>query len=140
MAEPTPIGCRGGCGAKQPDDEAYRATVAMLMMHAKPAKKVTREEILEIAAMSVDDLRRRTVVARDWHRLFASCLDGLPELQELGAPPDGCWFPRDIRRVVENLLTRNARLKSIAPTAKAEAGGAIAKETASGIMAPAVRG
>lgn len=86
--------------------DAYRTTVAMLMTHAKPAKHVSHEEVLEIAAMPPDELRRRAVVARDWHRLFSMSLDGLPELQELGAPPDGCWFPRDIRRVVELLLAR----------------------------------
>lgn len=86
--------------------EDYRATVAMLLTHAKRAKNVSHEEVLEIAAMSPDELRRRAVVARDWHRLFSRCLDDLPELQALGAPPDGCWFPRDIRRVVEMLVTQ----------------------------------
>lgn len=94
-----------GATALDPVD-AYRATVAMLMAHARHAKQVSHEEVLEIAAMSQDELRRRAVVARDWHRLFSMSLDGLPELQALGAPPDGCWFPRDIRRVVELLLAR----------------------------------
>lgn len=88
--------------------EDYRATVAMLLQHAKRAKHVSHEEVLEIAAMSADELRRRAVVARDWHRLFSMCLDGLPQLQALGAPPDGCWFPRDIRRVVEMLMAQGA--------------------------------
>mgnify|MGYP006144350577 FL=1 len=88
--------------------EDYRATVAMLLQHAKRAKHVSHEEVLEIAAMSADELRRRAVVARDWHRLFSMCLDGLPLLQALGAPPDGCWFPRDIRRVVEMLIAQGA--------------------------------
>lgn len=88
--------------------EDYRATVAMLLQHAKRAKHVSHEEVLEIAAMSADELRRRAVVARDWHRLFSMCLDGLPPLQALGAPPDGCWFPRDIRRVVEMLMAQGA--------------------------------
>lgn len=87
--------------------DSYRATVAMLLAHAKQARHVSQEEVLEIAAMSPDDLRRRAVVARDWHRLFSRCLDGLPELQALGAPPDGCWFPRDIRRVVEILVAQS---------------------------------
>jgi hypothetical protein len=86
--------------------EAYRATVSMLLAHARRAKHVSHEEILELAAMDVDELRRRAVVARDWHRLFSKCLDGLPALQALGAPPDGCWFPKDIRRVVEALLSK----------------------------------
>lgn len=84
--------------------EAFRATVAMLLVHAKPATQVSHAEVLEIAAMAPDELRRRAVVARDWHRLFAQCLDGIPELKKLGAPPDGCWSPRTIRRVVEALL------------------------------------
>ncbi len=86
--------------------DVYRATVSMLLVHAKRATQISHEDVLEIAAMPADELRRRALVARDWHRLFAQCLDGIPELQALGAPPDGCWFPRDIRRIVEGLVGR----------------------------------
>lgn len=86
--------------------DAYRATVSMLLAHARRGTQITHDDVLEIAAMSADELRRRAIVARDWHRLFAQCLDGIPELQALGAPPDGCWFPRDIRRVVKALLAQ----------------------------------
>lgn len=85
---------------------AYEATIAMLQHHAKPSKEITQEDILEVACMDVNELRRRHLVQRDWHRLFAKCLDGLPELQALGGSPDGCWLPRDIRKVVEALIAK----------------------------------
>lgn len=85
---------------------SIRSTVAMLLAHSKGATQVSLEEILEIAAMPADELRRRAIVGRDWHRLFAKCLDAIPELQPLGGSPDGCWMPRDIRRVVMRLLNK----------------------------------
>jgi hypothetical protein len=90
--------------------EAYRATVSMLLAHTNRASKVTIDDIHEVAAMDADELRRRTLVNRDWHRLYACSLDGLPDLGKLGiaVPPEGCWMPKDIRRVVEVLLKRAA--------------------------------
>jgi hypothetical protein len=94
--------------------EAFRATVRMLQIHAQRAKHLDQDTILEIAAMDPDELRRRAVVARDWHRSYQKCLDGMPQLLDRqrfgrnigGTAPDGCWFPREIRSTVERLLER----------------------------------
>ena len=86
MAEPTPIGCRGGCGAKQADDEAamHAGWLYLQITNGWRCGKCERE------------LRA------------ASSIVGMGD--DAGDP--------------------------LAPTDR----GAIAKETASGIMAPAVRG
>lgn len=97
----------GGEKGEASGPEIYIARVAMLREHAKQAKTVTEEDVLDAASMDADELRRRYLVQKDWHRLFAKCLDGLPFAQHGingGTCPDGCWFPRDIRAIVERLL------------------------------------
>lgn len=89
-------------------EESYRATVRELQELAKRAPRVTQQDVFDIAAMPIEELRRRALVARDWHRLYQQCLDGLPALIPHGAAPDGCWEPRTIRRVVEALLAKGA--------------------------------
>jgi hypothetical protein len=84
-------------------EEQYLATVHELQTIAQRAPRVTQKDVLEIASMPVEELRRRALVARDWHRLYQQCLDGLP-LEQFGAAPDGCWEPRTIRRAVDRLL------------------------------------
>lgn len=83
----------------------FSARVSMLLAHAKRGDSVSHDEVLEIAAMDPDELRRRAVVARDWHRAYQQCLDGLPLKAGMHhTVPAGCWFPRDIRMLVEQLL------------------------------------
>lgn len=85
-------------------EESYRATVRELQELAKRAPRVTQQDVLDIASMPIEELRRRALVARDWTRLYQQCLDRLPALARLGGASDGCWEPRTIRRVVEALL------------------------------------
>ena len=89
-------------------EQSYLATVAELNTLAERAKYVTHEDVLRIASMSADELRRRAIVALDWHSCFSHCLDGMPELKAIpGGAPDGCWLPRAVRGVVEALLRRS---------------------------------
>ena len=89
-------------------EQAYLATVAELNTLAERSKHVTHEDVLRIASMSADELRRRAIVALDWHSCFSHCLDGMPELKAIpGGAPDGCWLPRAVRGVVEALLRRS---------------------------------
>jgi hypothetical protein len=109
-------------------EQAYLATVAELNALATRAKHVTHEDVLRIASMSADDLRRRAIVALDWHGCFSHCLDGMPELKAIpGGAPDGCWLPGPVRGVVAELLRRSeltyedtcfGRLKSPSPDAQ----------------------
>lgn len=87
------------------NEASYLATVRELQQLAKRASRVTQDDILEIASMSIEDLRRRALVARDWHRAFAQCLDGIPEIKAMpGAAFDGVRGPKEIRAVVETLV------------------------------------
>ena len=89
-------------------EQAYLATVAELNTLAERSKHVTHVDVLRIASMSADELRRRAIVALDWHSCFSHCLDGMPELKAIpGGAPDGCWLPRAVRGVVEALLRRS---------------------------------
>ena len=85
-------------------EAAYLAVVRELQQIAEKAPHVTQRDVLDIASMPVEELRRRAIRHRDWHGHFSHCLDGLPALRGLGAAPDGCWDPRTIRSVVEALL------------------------------------
>ena len=89
-------------------EQAYLATVAELNTLAERSKHVTHVDVLRIASMSADELRRRAIVALDWHSCFSHCLDGMPELKAIpGGAPDGCWLPGPVRGVVEALLRRS---------------------------------
>lgn len=88
-------------------EETYLATLHELQGIAARCPHVTQQDVLEIAAMPVDDLRRRALIARDWHRHFSHCLDGITEIAAMpGAAPDGCWMPQQLRTVVEQLVAR----------------------------------
>ena len=89
-------------------EQAYLATVAELNTLAERSKHVTHMDVLRIASMPADELRRRAIVALDWHSCFSHCLDGMPELKAIpGGAPDGCWLPGPVRGVVEALLRRS---------------------------------
>lgn len=83
----------------------YLAAIAELQALAKKGSHVTQEWILEVASMSPEDMRRRLIVNYDWHVSFAKCLDGIKEIKAMpGSAPDGCWDPRHIRGIVEQLV------------------------------------
>lgn len=51
------------------------------------------------------EIRRRFRNSVDWHRAYASCLDGIREIRCMpGRGIDGCAEPRAIRTVVETLV------------------------------------
>lgn len=91
-------------------EQSYLATVAELQALAKNAPHVTQADILEIASMPADELRRRAIRQRDWAGHWSHCLDGLGVSMMSGAAPDGCWMPREVRSVVEQLLRRTSKL------------------------------
>jgi hypothetical protein len=95
-----------GGGQQMTPEEIYLATVAELQALAKNARHVTQADILEIASMPADELRRRAIRHRDWACHWSHCLDGLGVWKTPGAAPDGCWMPREVRSVVEQLLRR----------------------------------
>jgi hypothetical protein len=85
--------------------EEYLVTVAELQKLAKKGPHITQDWILEVASMHRDEMRRRLLVNYDWHVSFAKCLDGIKEIKVMpGSAPDGCWDPRHIRGVVEQLV------------------------------------
>jgi hypothetical protein len=92
-------------------EQSYLATVAELQTLATRAPHVTQSDVLEIASMPAEELRRRAIRQRDWAGHWAHCLDGLGVDMLPGAAPDGCWMPREVRSVVEQLLqkTRESR-------------------------------
>jgi hypothetical protein len=94
-------------------EERYLATVAELQMLARNAPHIKLADILEIASMPVEELRRRAIRQRDWAGHWSHCLDGLDVWQLPGAAPDGCWMPREVRSVVEQLLTRTRGVKEL---------------------------
>jgi hypothetical protein len=88
-------------------EEKYLATVAELQALARNAPHVKQSDILEIASMPVEELRRRALVARDWHGHFAHSLDGIKEIFAMpGSAPNGCWSHREVRSVVQQLVAR----------------------------------
>jgi len=95
-------------GAAQPQGE-LEATVRELTKLARAAPNVTEHDILEIASMPVEELRRRHIRQRDWHGHFNRSLDGIPEIRNMpGAAPDGCWSHKEVRAVVTGLLAKLA--------------------------------
>lgn len=83
----------------------YLQTIAELQELARKGSHVTQDWILQVASMSPDDMRRRLIVNYDWHVSFAKCLDGIKEIKVMpGSAPDGCWDPKRIRSVVEQLV------------------------------------
>jgi hypothetical protein len=95
-------------------EESYRATVHELLALANNAPHVTQADVLEIASMPVEELRRRAIRQRDWAGHWSRCLDGLGVWKLPGAAPDGCWMPREVRSVVEQLLRKTPA--GVAPT------------------------
>lgn len=87
-------------------EKKYLATVAELQAISKNAPHVTQDWILQVASMDVDDMRRRLIRNYDWHASFSHVLDGLKEIRCLpGSAPDGCWEPRSIRGIVDQLVS-----------------------------------
>ena len=54
--------------------------------------------------LSREELLRRYRNQQVWHRSFAKCLDGIPEIRCMpGSGIDGCRCPEQIRRIVKVL-------------------------------------
>lgn len=88
-------------------EESYLAIVAELQALARNAPHVTQADILEIASMPIEQLRRRAIVARDWHGHFAHSLDGIKEISAMpGSGIDGCRSHKEVRAIVEQLVAR----------------------------------
>ncbi len=89
-------------------EEAYIATVRGLQELAAKLPHVTQDDVLDIASMPAEELRRRALIGRDWHGHFSHCLDGIKELLAMpGAAPDGCCDHHRVRGVVEPMLERS---------------------------------
>lgn len=86
-------------------EAAYLEIVRALQQEAKKAKRVTQDDVLDIASMPVAELCLRALRARDWHKAYANSLDGIPEIYCIGGGGiDGCRMPENIRSVVLELL------------------------------------
>lgn len=66
---------------------------------------VRQDFVAEVKDMSREELQRRGLIQSDYVGLFASSLDGIPEIQCIpGDGVDGCRDHRNIRAVVETLV------------------------------------
>lgn len=74
-------------------EEGYLAAVAELQALSKNAPHITQADILEIASMPADELRRHAIRQRDWAGHWAHCLDGLGVWRMSGAAPIGGGEP-----------------------------------------------
>lgn len=89
-------------------EERYLATVAELQTLATRCPHVTQQDVLEIASMPVEELRRRAIVGRDWHGHFSHSLDGIKEIFAMpGSGIDGCRSHKEVRAIVEQLVARS---------------------------------
>ena len=92
---------------------AYRRTVADLQELARQAPYVTQDWVLHVASMEPADMRRRLIRNYDWHSHFAHCLDGIPEIRNIGGGGiDGCRSHKEVRAIVLDLLRQIERLKT----------------------------
>ena len=88
-------------------EDRYLATVRDLQELAKRAPHVTQQDVLDIASMPVEELRRRAIVARDWRGHFSHSLDGITEISAMpGSGIDGCRSHKEVRAIVEQLVAR----------------------------------
>ena len=92
---------------------AYMRTVAELQELARQAPYVTQDWVLQVASMDPADMRRRLIRSCDWHGHFAHCLDGIPEIRNIGGGGiDGCRSHKEVRAIVLDLLRQIERLKT----------------------------
>lgn len=79
---------------------------------ARDAPYVTADWVRKVACMGDMDMRRRLIRSADWHGHFAHCLDGIPEIRNIGGGGiDGCRSHKEVRAIVLDLLRQIERLK-----------------------------
>lgn len=101
-----------GVGRLEPERD-YLRTVAELQDLARRAPYVTQDWVLQVASMDPADMRRRLIRSSDWHSHFAHCLDGIPEIRNIGGGGiDGCRTHNEVRAIVLDLLRQIERLKT----------------------------
>ena len=91
----------------------YMRTVAELQELARQAPYVTHDWVLQVASMAPDDMRRRLIRSSDWRGHLAHCLDGIPEIRNIGGGGiDGCRSHKEVRAIVLDLLRQIEHLKT----------------------------